>query len=88
MFYFVYVLLSQKDKQFYIGFTNNVQRRLIEHNAGRNVSTAKRRPLQLIYYEAHLSKIDALRRENYFKTSKGKTTLRMIMKVALACSAD
>lgn len=88
MFYFVYVLLSQKDNQFYIGFTNNVQRRLIEHNAGRNVSTAKRRPLQLIYYEAHLSKIDALRRENYFKTTKGKTTLRMIMKVALACSAN
>lgn len=80
MFYFVYVLQSKKDKKFYIGFTRSIERRLKEHNAGKNTSTASRRPLELIYYEAHLSKIDALRRESYFKTAKGKTTLRMIMK--------
>ncbi len=79
MFYFVYVLLSEKDSQFYIGFTNNVRRRLIEHNAGKNISTAKRRPLGLIYYEAHLSKSDAMRRERYFKTAKGKITLKTVM---------
>ncbi len=56
MFYFVYVLRSQKDKQFYIGFTKDIERRLGEHNAGKNTSTAKRRRLKLIYYEAHLSK--------------------------------
>ena len=84
MFYFVYVLLSKRDHQFYIGFTNNVERRLNEHNAGKNVSTAKRRPLELVYYEAHRSKADALRRESYFKTSKGKTTLKVILKNVLS----
>ena len=80
MFYFVYVLLSLKDQMFYIGFTRDVERRLKEHNAGKNTSTASRRPLTLIYYEAHLSKVDAIRRENYFKTTKGKITLRMVIK--------
>ena len=42
--YYVYVLLSEKDKNFYIGFTEDVEQRLDEHNAGKNVSTRSRRP--------------------------------------------
>lgn len=80
MFYFVYVLLSKKDGKFYIGFTKDIERRLGEHNAGKNLSTMRRRPLELIYYEAHRSKYDALRRESYFKTNKGKTTLKIVIK--------
>jgi putative endonuclease len=82
--YFVYVLLSLQDKKFYIGFTENVERRLADHNAGRNTSTKCRRPFELMYYEAHGSKDDALRREMYFKTAKGKTTLRQVLRTALA----
>ncbi|MBI5872865.1 MAG: GIY-YIG nuclease family protein [Candidatus Omnitrophica bacterium] len=52
--YYVYVLLSLKDKKFYIGFSEDVKKRLADHNAGRNTSTKPRRPLKLIYYEAHL----------------------------------
>jgi len=37
--YYVYVLLSLKDKKFYIGFTNDLKRRLKEHNSGNNIST-------------------------------------------------
>jgi len=73
--YYVYVLLNLKDKKRYIGFTSNLRRRMKEHNAGRNVSTKSRLPLKLIYYEAHLSKTDAVRREGYFKTTKGKSAL-------------
>ena len=82
--YFVYVLLSQKDSNFYIGFAENIKQRLNEHNAGKNTSTKLRRPFDLIYYEAHTSKTDALRRERYFKTAKGKTTLRQILRDALS----
>jgi putative endonuclease len=82
--YYVYVLLSNKDHNFYIGFTENVEQRLDEHNAGKNVSTKLRRPFKLIYCEGHTSKSDALRRESYFKTSKGKTTLKQILKDALS----
>jgi len=81
--HFVYVLLSKKDSQFYIGYTEDILKRVEDHNEGKNESTRARRPLDLLYYEAHTSKEDALRREHYFKTSKGKTTLRLILKEAL-----
>lgn len=81
--YYVYVLLSLKDKNFYIGFSEDVKKRLTDHNAGRNTSTKSRRPLELIYYEAHLSKDDACRREAYFKTTKGKSTLKQMLRTTL-----
>lgn len=66
MFY-VYVLKSLKDQNLYIGYTNNLKRRLVEHNDGENVSTSYRRPFRLIYYEAYLSKVDAQQREKKLK---------------------
>ena len=82
--YFVYVLRSDFDNKFYIGFTNNVKRRLSDHNSGKVLSTSLRKPFKLFYYEAHLSKTDVLRREQYFKTSKGKITLKLILRDSLA----
>ena len=79
-FYFTYVLQSLRDSKFYIGMTNNVDRRFIEHQLGKNISTAKRCPLKLIFYEAYLNKSDAERREKYFKTTKGKVTLRYMIR--------
>ncbi|MDA0376490.1 MAG: GIY-YIG nuclease family protein [bacterium] len=82
-FWYVYVLRSLKDKQFYSGSTNNLKRRLQQHQRGENVSTAKRLPVEMIYFEGHRSKDDALRREKYFKTAKGKTTLRLMLRDSL-----
>lgn len=84
--YFVYVLVSDFDGKFYIGFTGNVKRRLSDHNSGKVPSTSARKPFKMLYYEAHLSKVDALRREQYFKTSKGKTTLKQILRDSLTNS--
>jgi putative endonuclease len=81
--YYVYVLLSDKDKKFYVGFSTNVSKRLKAHNNSSVPSTKFRKPFSLVYYEAHTSKCDALRRERYFKSSKGKTTLKQILKDAL-----
>jgi len=81
--YFVYVLFSLKDKKFYIGFTNDLERRLREHNSGKNISTKSRLPLKLLYYEAHLSKGDSSRRERYFKTTKGKSSLKQMLRESL-----
>ena len=83
MFY-VYVLISLKDRKFYIGFTNDLKRRLKEHNSGKNISTKSRLPLKLIYYESHLAKVDAEIREKYFKTTKGKSTLRQMLRESLS----
>ncbi|MDD5746564.1 MAG: GIY-YIG nuclease family protein [Candidatus Omnitrophica bacterium] len=82
--YYVYVLISLRDYKFYIGFSEDVQARLAEHNSGKNISTQTRRPLKLVYFEAHLSKQDALKRERYFKTAKGKTTLKQILSDSLS----
>lgn len=62
MFY-VYVLKSEKDDQLYIGSTNNLRRRFLEHNTGKVSSTKSRRPFQLRYYEAYHSEESARARE-------------------------
>jgi len=65
--YYVYLLKSNKNKWIYIGLTSDLQKRLIEHYSGKNYSTCKYLPVQLVYYEAYLSKIDAKIREKKLK---------------------
>ena len=79
----VYVLLSSKDGDFYIGYTTDLPRRLDEHNQGRNTSTAPRRPLMLIHAEYYLAKADAERRDLYLKTSNGRRTLKLMLPESL-----
>ena len=76
--YYVYVLKSPK--QFYTGSTNNLKRRLAEHQSDRTFSTKNRGPWQLIYYEASESEKDARVREQYLKTAWGKRYLKNRLK--------
>ena len=85
MFY-TYVLLSEKDQKLYMGYTENLRNRLALHQAGLVPSTATRRPVRLIFYEAYPNKYDALRRERYIKTDKGKTTLKSMLREFLSKS--
>ena len=64
----------------YIGYTNDLKRRLKEHNEGKNFSTAPRKPFKLIYYEAYLNKEDAKERERFFKTGWGRQYLKKKLK--------
>ena len=81
--YCVYVLQSEKDLLLYHGFTTNIEKRIADHNAGKTISTSKRRPLKLIFCELYLNKHDAVRREAYFKTSQGKRMLKLMLKDTL-----
>jgi len=81
MFY-VYVLKSLKDNKRYIGFTENLQRRLFEHNNGLVKSTKNRRPLELIYHEEFVSKKDALLREKFLKYTCVKVYLVLLIKMS------
>jgi len=76
IWFYTYVLISQKDGKFYTGVTNNLKRRFEQHNAGLGFSTKHRVPLKLIYFEACLNKDDAYRRERYLKTGMGKRFLK------------
>ena len=78
MFYTYILHLS--NNSLYVGSTDDLKRRYKEHVWGKVESTRKRRPLKLIFYEAFLYKKDAQRREEYFKTSKGKRMLRVMLK--------
>jgi hypothetical protein len=50
-YYYVYVLRSEKDSNFYVGYSNDLRRRLKAHQNGRVESTKKRLPVKLIYWE-------------------------------------
>jgi len=80
MFYYVYILQSLQNSQFYIGFTKDLRKRVEKHNNNQNPATKNLGPWKLIFYEAYLNKYDALRREKYLKSNKGRTTIRSMLR--------
>ena len=78
--HYVYVLQSEKDKDFYIGYTQNLRKRLKEHSAKMIFSTKSRFPCRPIYVEACLNKADVQRRGEYLKTSQGHRFLKIRLK--------
>jgi len=65
--HYVYLLKSIKHNFFYVGNTDDLERRLIEHNSGKELSTKSYVPFKMVYYEAYRSKTDALIRKNRLK---------------------
>ena len=76
MFY-VYILESLKNRELYVGYTDDLKKRLEKHNQGLSPYTKKYLPWEIIYYEACLSKKNAIRREGYLKTSQGRKMIKM-----------
>ena len=87
MFY-VYVLRSESDSGFYIGYSTNLRIRLRQHDAGESLATSRRGPWKLIYYEAYLERDDALGRERYLKSGTGRRFLKAQLRHYLAKTAD
>lgn len=75
MFY-TYILKSEKSDRIYTGYTNNLRKRLVQHNTGRSTYTKRDKPYKLIYYEACLNKDDAEAREKYLKSGMGKRYIK------------
>lgn len=63
----VYVLKSSKIDKLYIGYTDNLKRRLLEHNSGFSKYTKPFIPWKLMYYESYLNLEDAKNRESKLK---------------------
>ena len=78
--YYVYILQSKIDNFLYVGYSTDVKKRVLSHNSKKNLSTKNKAPYKLIFCEIYTCKSDAKRREKYFKTTKGKTTLRYMLK--------
>ena len=74
--YYVYILKSELTGEYYKGLTDNVDRRLIEHNLGKSQSTKNRRPLRLIHVELCKTRDEARKVEKYFKSGYGREIIK------------
>lgn len=75
-----YVLLSETTGRKYIGQTANIEARLITHNNGESRYTKNRGPWQLIYDESYSTRSEAMKRERYLKTGKGREFIDSLTK--------
>lgn len=80
MFYYTYILQSQKDKSLYIGYTLDLRKRFKEHNEGKSLATKPFRPYRLIFYEAFLNRTDTKNREIYLKSGYGGRSIKALLK--------
>jgi putative endonuclease len=79
MRYFVYILYGKILERFYIGTTNNIERRLAQHNRPHKGYTNSGQPWVLLYSEQFASKKDALKRELYIKKKKSKEFIEKLV---------
>ena len=78
--YFVYALYSKEFDKIYIGYSSDVNRRLVSHNHKNNTHwTSKFQPWIIIYTEEHDSKALALKREKQLKSYRGRQFIRELI---------
>jgi putative endonuclease len=74
--YFIYVLRSELTGASYIGHTSDLEKRLIEHNSNKSLSTRGKKPWRFVYKEEFSTRSEAVLRERYFKSIKGRLELK------------
>jgi len=75
--YYVYIIKSLTDpNQIYIGYTSNLKYRLIFHNTGKSIHTAKFYPWELIMYSAFKDQAKAIEFEQYLKSGSGNVFVK------------
>ena len=81
---YVYVLRGTRSGKWYIGCTNNLRKRLQEHQKGLSRYTKGRGPFEIIYFEGCKNKLDGVAREKYLKTGMGRRYLKNRLKFFFA----
>jgi putative endonuclease len=76
--YYTYILLSKKINKTYVGATNNLERRLKEHNSGESKFTKQYQPWTLFYSEEYQKWVDARKREKYLKSCAGRKFIKKL----------
>ncbi len=79
MFY-VYLLQSDVDSTFYVGFTEKLEQRLKQHNNGESKYTSRKIPWKLVYFENFETKSEALKRELFLKKQRNKEFYQRLVK--------
>ena len=78
--HYVYILYSKKVKKLYKGNCSDLKIRIDNHNSHKVKSTKNGTPWKLIYYQAFISKTDAIREEIFLKTGKGRERIKYLFK--------
>lgn len=86
--HYLYILQSEKDKSFYVGVTNDVKRRLKEHNLGLSKYTKLKLPWKIVRVEKYNTASDAYKRERFIKLKKSKKIIEIIVKSSPRSSMD
>ena len=81
--YYVYALKLSND-DLYIGYTDDLRKRVKQHQSGKSKFTKPHRPVVLVYYEAYLSKKDATQQEYYLKTGQQRELLKKRIKNSIS----
>lgn len=82
--YYVYILQSSKSGTLYYGFTTNLKKRFVEHNAGESKYTKALVPWELAWYCAFPTEKQAKDFELYLKSGSGKAfAYKRLVDVAL-----
>jgi putative endonuclease len=79
--YTIYIIKSKVKNFTYVGFTNNLERRLFEHNSGYNKSTKAFLPFDLVYSEEVENSIEARKREKFYKSGKRREFIKEKLKL-------
>jgi putative endonuclease len=77
--YAMYILQSVKSGRYYIGHTDEVPRRLIEHNSGMTKYTRRGRPWKLMYVESYATRSAAMKRELEIKAKKSRKYIERLI---------
>ena len=75
---YVYILKSKNFKKSYVGSSDNPERRLLEHNSGKNTYTRRYKPWEILKTESFETYIEARRKENFYKTGIGREELKKL----------
>ena len=78
--FWVYILKSLKNSRYYTGSTNNLERRLVEHNSGGSKYTKLTKPFVLVYKEEFNTRKEAVIRELFLKTGAGRNWIKSNLK--------
>jgi len=85
MNYYVYIIKSSSTGKFYTGITNDIDRRLREHNRKKSNTIVTRNLIDftLVYKEEAVNRIEARKREKYLKSGVGREFRNKILQVDL-----
>ena len=79
MNFFVYILKSEVAEKSYVGSTNDLDRRIVEHNSGKSNYTSRYKPWKIIYTEVFSTLNEARLRERYLKSKAGRKFLKNVV---------